>query len=139
MTPASAAGRARALHPFSAMAADGRQTLGKLGEDLACDELVRRGYAILARRYRTRCGEIDIIASAAGTLVFVEVKTRAGDRYGGSLAAVTLRKQQQIIKVALDFLVRERILNRPCRFDVVTVDFEKGQPRLEVFPHAFTA
>jgi len=127
------------LHPFLAMGADARQALGKLGEELACDELARRGYAILARRYRTRCGEIDIIASAAGTLVFVEVKTRAGDRYGGSLSAVTPRKQQQIVRVALDFLVRERILDRPCRFDVVTVDVQDGKPRIEVFQHAFTA
>ena len=76
---------------------------------------------------------------AVDTVVFVEVKTRAGDRYGGSLAAVTLHKQQQIIRVALDFLVRERILDRPCRFDVVTVDFKEGKPRIEVYPHAFTA
>jgi putative endonuclease len=122
-----------------AMAADGRQNLGKLGEDLACGELVRRGYVILARRYRTRYGEIDIIANIEDTVVFVEVKTRAGDRYGGSLAAVTPRKQQQIIRVALDFLVQQRILDQPCRFDVVTVDYQKGQPRIEVYPHAFTA
>ncbi len=121
------------------MAADGRQNLGKAGEELACGELVRRGYAILERRYRTRYGEIDIIARADETLVFIEVKARAGDRYGGSLAAVTARKQQQIIRVALDFLVRERILDRPCRFDVVTVDFNEGKPRIEVYPHAFTA
>jgi putative endonuclease len=121
------------------MAADGRQTLGKLGEDLACGELVRRGYVVLARRYRTRYGEIDIIARADGTVVFIEVKARAGDWYGGSLAAVTPRKQQQIIRVALDFLVRERILDQPCRFDVVTVDYENGQPRIEVYPHAFNA
>ena len=124
---------------FSAMVADGRQNLGKAGEELACGELVRRGYAILERRYRTRYGEIDIIARADETLVFIEVKTRAGDWYGGSLAAVTARKQQQIIRVALDFLVRERILDRPCRFDVVTVDFKEGKPRVEVYPHAFSA
>jgi putative endonuclease len=124
---------------FLAMAADGRQTLGKLGEDLACGELVRRGYVVLARRYRTRYGEIDIIANVEDTVVFVEVKTRAGDRYGGSLAAVTPRKQQQIIRVALDFLAQQRILDQPCRFDVVTVDYEKGQTRIEVYPPAFTA
>ncbi|MDA1184688.1 MAG: YraN family protein [Acidobacteria bacterium] len=127
------------MQSFPAMAADRRQTLGKTGEELACGELVRRGYAILERRYRTRYGEIDIIARADDTLVFVEVKTRAGDRYGGSLAAVTPRKQQQIIRVALDFLVRERIWDRPCRFDVVTVDFKKEEPCIEVYPHAFTA
>ena len=120
------------------MAGDRRQTLGKLGEDLACEELVRRGYAILERRYRTRCGEIDIIARVGDTLVFVEVKTRAGDRYGGSLAAITPHKQRQVTRVALDWLLRRRWSDRPCRFDAVTVDFEQGQPRIEVFQHAFT-
>ena len=120
------------------MGADGRQTLGKLGEDLACEELVRRGYAILDRRYRTRCGEIDIVARVGDIVVFVEVKARAGDRFGGSLAAVTPRKQQQIVRVALDWLTRWPWSDQPCRFDAVTVDFEEGQPRIEVFQHAFT-
>jgi putative endonuclease len=121
------------------MAQDGRQSLGKRGEDLACDELVRRGYVILERRYRTRFGEIDIIATAGETIVFVEVKTRAGDAYGGSVAAVTPWKQQRIARMALDFLARRRLLDQCCRFDVVTVDFEDGRPRIEVYPHAFTA
>ena len=72
-------------------------------------------------------------------MVFVEVKTRAGDRYGGSLAAVTFRKQQQIVRVSLDWLMRRRWSDRPCRFDAVTVDFEEGQPRIEVSQHAFTS
>ena len=55
-----------------------RQTLGKIGEDLACRELERRGYAIIARRYRLRGGELDIIARDGPTIVFVEVKARAG-------------------------------------------------------------
>ena len=121
------------------MATDGRQTLGKVGEDLACEELVRRGYAILERRHRTRYGEIDVIAQAGETLVFVEVKARKGDAYGGSGAAVTWSKQQRIVRMAMDFLAHRRQLDRPCRFDVVTVDFEDGHPRIEVYSHAFTA
>ena len=121
------------------MAQDGRQSLGKVGEDLACRELARRGYAILDRRYRTRYGEIDIIANAGGTIVFVEVKARAGDAYGGSVAAVTPSKQQRIVRMASDFLARRGLQDQPCRFDVVTVDFEDGRARIEVYPHAFTA
>ncbi len=121
------------------MARDGRQSLGKAGEDLACAELGRRGYAILERRYRTRYGEIDIIANAGGTIVFVEVKARAGDAYGGSVAAVTPSKQQRIVRMASDFLARRGLSDQPCRFDVVTVDFKDGPPRIEVYPHAFTA
>jgi len=121
------------------MAADGRQSLGKVGEDLACDELVRRGYAILERRYRSRYGEIDIIARSGGTLVFVEVKARSGQAYGGGGAAVTRPKQQRIARMAEDFLMRRHLVDQPCRFDVVTVDFGDGRPFVEVYPHAFTA
>ena len=120
------------------MATDGRQSLGKVGEELACGELVRRGYAILERRYRSRHGEIDIIARSAGTLVFVEVKARSGQAFGGGGAAVTQRKQQRVARMAEDFLARRRLVNEPCRFDVVTVDFGGDPPRIEVYPHAFT-
>lgn len=121
------------------MAGDRRQSLGKVGEELACGELVRRGYAILERRYRSRYGEIDIIAEAGETLVFVEVKARSGDVFGGGGAAVTRQKQQRIVRLAEEFLARRRIVDRPCRFDVVTVDVGGVQPLVEVYPHAFTA
>ena len=115
------------------MAGDGRQSLGKVGEELACGELVRRGYAILERRYRSRYGEIDIIAEAGETLVFVEVKARSGDVFGGGGAAVTRQKQQRIVRLAEEFLARRRIVDRPCRFDVVTVDVGGVQPLVEVY------
>lgn len=121
------------------MGQDGRQSLGKSGEDLACAELERRGYAILERRYRSRYGEIDIIARAGETLVFVEVKTRSGQAFGGAGAAVTAWKQRKVARMAEDFLARRRIVDEPCRFDVVTVDFDGEHPRIQVYPHAFTA
>lgn len=110
-----------------------------MGEDLACAELRRRGYAILERRYRTRHGEIDIIARHEATIVFVEVKARAGSEFGGSAAAVTGWKQQRVVRMATDFLARRGLLDCPCRFDVVTVDFLGGAPRIEVYSGAFTA
>jgi putative endonuclease len=119
------------------MSDDGRQFLGKLGENLACDELERRGYAILARRYRTRFGEIDIVARDGDTTVFVEVKARAGDEFGGAAAAVTAVKQRRITYMAIDYLSRHRLHDRPCRFDVVAIDVVDGHPRVEVYPHAF--
>jgi putative endonuclease len=121
------------------MPADGRQSLGKIGENLACDELARRGYEILERRYRTRYGEIDIVARSGRSLVFVEVKAREGREFGGGEAAVTVCKQQRIVRMAIDFLARRRLQDQPCRFDVVTIDFEGGRPKIEVYPHAFTA
>ena len=71
--------------------------------------------------------------------MFVEVKARSGDAFGGGGAAVTRGKQQRIARMAEDFLARRRIVDEPCRFDVVTVDFSGDPPRIEVFPHAFMA
>ena len=121
------------------MTNDPRQTLGKLGEDLACAELARRGYAILARRYRTRFGEIDIIARDNDVTVFVEVKTRSGDEFGGGAAAVTAWKQRRITQMAIDYLSRHHLHDTPCRFDVVIVDLAGESTRVEVYAHAFDA
>jgi putative endonuclease len=120
------------------MAEDHRQSLGKLGENLACAALTQRGYAIIARRYRTRLGEIDIVARDGNTTVFVEVKSRAGDEFGGGAAAVTAWKQRKVTQMAMDYLVRHRLDDQPCRFDVVTVDVANGQdPRVEIYMNAF--
>jgi putative endonuclease len=119
------------------MAVDARQSLGKLGEDLACRELTRRGYEILARRYRTRAGEIDIIAMDGPTIVFIEVKARAGGAFGGAAAAVTAWKQRRIAMMAADYLARRRATACRCRFDVVAIDFADGKMCIEVYPNAF--
>ena len=121
------------------MPTDPRQSLGKLGEDLACDELSRRGYAILARRYRTRFGEIDIIARDGETTVFVEVKTRDGDRFGDGAEAVTAWKQRRVAAMAVDYMSRHRLHDRPCRFDVVAIDVSTKPPQIEVYVNAFEA
>jgi len=113
---------------------------GKSGEDLACAELVRRGYAILARRFRTRFGEIDIVASDGPVLVFVEVKARSGTRFGVPAEAVTLWKQQRIIAMARMYLVMHRRPPGPIRFDVVSVLALPGcAPVIDVIRGAFTA
>lgn len=116
-----------------------RQALGKMGEDLACDELERRGYAIVARRYRLRGGEIDIIARDGRTLVFVEVKAREGRQFGEAVEAVTSVKRRRIVRLAMDYLTRHRLGEHPCRFDVVAVHLDEGQPTIEVYQNAFTA
>ena len=121
------------------MSTDKRQELGKSGEDLACAELVRRGYAILERRYRTRLGEIDIIASDQGTIVFVEVKARMGEEFGGAAAAMTAWKQRRVTRMAVDYLSKHKLHDCSCRFDVVTVDFHSSQPEITVYPNAFDA
>lgn len=116
---------------------DARQQLGKSGEDLACEEAVRRGYAILARRYRRRGGEIDIIARDGRTIVFIEVKTRTGLDYGAGGEAVGLLKRRRMAAIALDFLSRHRMTEAPCRFDVVSIDVSQSPPKIELFQNAF--
>jgi putative endonuclease len=114
--------------------------LGKAGEDVACRELQRQGYAILARRYRTRYGEIDIVARDGPTVVFVEVKARTSDRYGDPAEAVTLHKQARVTAMAEDFVSRRGLTGAPCRFDVVAIRFgPSGQLQVEVIKGAFDA
>ena len=118
-----------------------RVALGIFGENAACAELERRGYAILARRYHTRAGELDIVAMDGGTLVFVEVKARTTSDYGDPAEAVTPGKQAKVTAMARDYLVRMEVGDVPCRFDVVTVILdENGRPAsLTVYPNAFDA
>jgi putative endonuclease len=116
---------------------DARQELGKCGEDLAVAELERRGYAIIARRYRQRRGELDIIARDGATLVFVEVKAREDLRFGGGLEAITPQKRRRMAQLAIEYIARQHIAECPCRFDVVSIHFDAGQPVIELFQNAF--
>jgi putative endonuclease len=115
-----------------------RIALGKTGEDLACAELERRGYAIIARRHRCRGGEIDIIARDRTTLVFVEVKARGSRMFGEAAEAVTMQKQRRIARLAAEYVMQHRLHDCPCRFDVVSIHFDAGQPAVEVFQNAFS-
>jgi putative endonuclease len=113
--------------------------LGVSGEHLACEALVRRGYEILATRYRTRVGEIDIVARDGPTLVFVEVKTRTTEVCGMPAEAVTRRKQRRIVTMARWYLTEHGLHGTLCRFDVVSVLCRPGRPpAIEVIKDAFT-
>jgi putative endonuclease len=116
-----------------------RIALGKTGEDLACRELERRGYEIVARRYRLRIGEIDIVCRDGRTVVFVEVKAREGKVFGGAAEAVTATKRRRIVALANEYLARHRLSDQPCRFDVVSIHMQAGEPRIELFQGAFDA
>jgi putative endonuclease len=113
--------------------------LGIRGEEVACRELERRGYAILARRFRTRNGEIDIIARDGETLVFVEVKARRSLRCGGPAEAVNWAKRQRLVRLAMSYLRIRGLADVRCRFDVVSVLYAAGAagPVVEVIENAF--
>ena len=118
---------------------DERQRLGETGEQLACAELTARGYAILAKRYRTRHGEIDIVAEDGATVVFVEVKMKSSPECGLAAESVTRWKQRRVVRMAIDYIARHNLHDRPVRFDVVAIDVIEGTPRITVIPAAFDA
>ena len=71
--------------------------------------------------------------------MFVEVKAREGRAFGEAAEAVTAFKRRRMTRIALDYMVRHRLSNRPCRFDVVSIHFDSGRPEIEVFQNAFDA
>lgn len=99
-----------------------RRTIGDTYEREAAEYLMHRGYRILARNYRIRQGEIDLIARDGAYLVFVEVKYRKNQRNGSAAEAVGRRKQLVISRVARHFLYVNGYTDMPCRFDVVAID-----------------
>ena len=104
-----------------------RHQLGITGEQLAAEHLERLGYRILERNYRTRWGELDIVAFDGRTLAFCEVKTRrVGGRAGSPLEAVSPTKQAQVRKIAGRWLVerRDRPYAEVLRFDAIGVSFD---------------
>ena len=98
-----------------------RSDVGRRGEETAARLLRSRGYKILARNYRCRHGEIDVVAFEGGEFVFVEVKTRLSEEKGSALEAVTAAKQRKLARVAEQYLAERGLDDRPCRFDVVAV------------------
>ena len=111
--------------------------LGKSGEDSALNFLKENGYKILINNYKTRLGEVDIIAYDKDTLCFIEVKTRGSLRFGSPQEAVSHFKQRQISKVALQFLKRNNLLNKKARFDVVSVIYAEDKPAFDLIKNAF--
>jgi putative endonuclease len=113
--------------------------LGQFGEEIACRELERLGYVILARRYRRRGGEIDIVARDGSTLAFVEVKCRDTRAFGDPAEAVTASKRRRMVQLAFDYLVRHHVGDCACRFDVVSIVMTDAGPTTTVYRDAFSA
>lgn len=114
-----------------------RGELGQQGEAVAEAFLRARRYRILARNFRCRAGEIDLIAEDGRTLVFVEVRSRRGDRLGTPLESVDARKQARIARVARVFLAGHGLGDRDARFDVIGVRFDADPPAVEHVTGAF--
>lgn len=110
-----------------------RQSLGQWAEDRACDYLQTQGFKLLKRNYRLRGGEIDIIGQDGNYLVFVEVRYRSSENFGGALYSIDLRKQQKIIRTAQYYLMRYPC-DLACRFDVIAIN---AQQQIHWLKHAF--
>jgi putative endonuclease len=114
-----------------------RQQYGEASEALAARMLRKRGYRIVETNYRTHLGEIDIIARDGDTIVFVEVKARQSERFGGPKWAVTPRKQRKISMVALYYLKTTGQGQAKARFDVVSIRAAPLRPEVEIIRNAF--
>ena len=102
-----------------------RQRAGDTAETQACARLEASGCRILGRNIRYREGEIDIVADDRGTLVFVEVRMRRSDRFGGAEGSVDVFKRRRLVRAAQHFLLQHYGgggRTPPCRFDVITAD-----------------
>jgi putative endonuclease len=108
-------GRRRAAPPGSTVA------IGQRAEDRAAAALARAGYRVVERNVRFSLGELDAVAYQGDTLVFIEVRSRRDDRFGGGLAAVTAAKQRRVARAAATYLALRRPSFRACRFDVVGI------------------
>jgi putative endonuclease len=119
------------------MSPTNRRIQGNAGEDLAAKFLESNGFTIVERNYRFERGEIDLIAEEGDELVFIEVKARNSTSFGAPEDAVTEEKQEQVRAVADGYLFEHDIDNRPCRFDVVAIEFKNGIPEIRHIRDSF--
>lgn len=112
--------------------ADRRRELGRRGEQAAAQFLTARGLAVIDRNWRSRTGELDLVAVDGDAHVFVEVKTRTGTGFGAPAEAVTARKARRIRGLAIEWLRAHGVFAPEIRFDVIAVYWPSGHdPRIE--------
>jgi len=116
-----------------------KQALGMRAEQLAADYLEQRGYGIVARNWRRPEGELDLVVSAEGLCVFVEVRSRTGSERGHALETVDARKRARVLRAARLYIEEERPQAAVFRFDVVGITFalDDGPPELVHIEDAF--
>lgn len=115
-----------------------RQHLGRWGEDLAVRYLKGRGYTVLARNFRTRWGEIDVVAQEEGSLVFVEVRTRRSGTYGVPEESLTEEKKAHLVVTAQEYLQAHGAEGQQWRIDLLVIEVGRGgkPKRMELLENA---
>lgn len=115
-----------------------KKEIGKEGEELAAEFLIKNGFKIIERNYHYGHGEIDIIADDNGVTVFIEVKTRLNLEFGEPEYAINQKKINQIKKIAELYLFDKGIEEVNCRFDVVSIVLEKNsKSHITYYKNAF--
>ncbi len=116
-----------------------RRGFGNQGEGAAAQFLERRGYAICARNFRCRYGELDVVAEKDGTICFVEVRMRSSAIWGDPSHTISWSKQRRVVKAALHYLLAHGMKGKMIRFDVVSIVGRGGAAAVEHLPNAFDA
>jgi putative endonuclease len=108
-----------------------KQVLGASGEEIAVDYLISQGYVVFDRNWRSKTGEIDIVASEKSNsrdeLIFVEVKTRSSRDYGDPLEAISATKYLRMYRLAIEWLSENSASREPWRLDVISIVISKTQ------------
>jgi putative endonuclease len=115
---------------------DKRKQTGRRGEEIAAAYLARKGYKVVQRNWSCAAGELDLVVEDGATLVFVEVRTRTGRQFGTAEESITPAKQARLVNLAQAYLQATAALHPSWRIDVVAVQFEPGQVRVNHIENA---
>lgn len=107
---------------------DRRKEVGRLGEQWACRYLSKKGYTIIETNWRSRLGELDVIATCEELLVIVEVRTTRGVRFGYGFQSVDERKRYQVRRLAEQYMVAKGLSHHPVRLDVISILLSRHHP-----------
>ncbi len=111
---------------------------GQWAERLAEDYLMQHGLELIQRNYSCRMGEIDLIMQEQNTIIFVEVRYRKNDQYGGGIESIDARKQKKLNSTAMHYLQNnDRYQEHPCRFDAMIITGQSSKPSINWIKNAF--
>lgn len=113
------------------------KNLGELGENKAINFLIKNGYNILEKNFRSKHGEIDIIAKEKNEYVFIEVKTRTSIKYGMPVEAVDKNKKEHILNASKYYIYKNYLQNQFIRYDIIEVYINKNNYLINHIKNAF--
>ena len=111
--------------------------IGNHAENLALKFLQKQRLVLIERNFNCRYGELDLIMQEDNYLVFIEVRYRKDQRFGGALASIDLRKQAKLRRSAEHYLIKHKRTDSPCRFDILCIDGSLSRPRFNWLENAF--